>query len=260
MNTKKIPIILIVILLATPQADAFWGFATKSTYKITKITKSSKALPDGEIIRLSKLSDETKGASKIGKKLDDLGLPNEVLEDTYMRIAIHQKKVTRKEAESMFSRLSDTPGFRTTLRKIIGNNAMGTTGHLNELRIADTASKHRFTVMQIGEKFDDGVKQAPTDIDIVLKKGSKYFAIEAKSNAPTTYIPMDKYRADLDTLVIYKNKHPNTLIPIFSITDEPRDPLYLQKLIHEADIRNVQLIFGSPQEQVVKIKLLDEIL
>ena len=160
----------------------------------------------------------------------------------------------------MFSRLSDTPGFRTTLRKIIGNNAMGTAGHLNELRIADTASKHRFTVIQIGEKFDDGVKQAPTDIDIVLKKGSKYFAIEAKNNAPTTYIPMDKYRADLDTLVIYKNKHPNTLIPIFSITDEPGDPLHLQKLIHEADIRNVQLIFGSPQEQVVKIKLLDEIL
>ena len=259
MITKRIPIFLVLLLLAAPQADAFWGFATKSTYKIAKITKNSKALPDGEIIRLSKLSDETKGAAKIGKKLDDLGLPNEVLEDTYMRIAIHQKKVTRKEAEGMFSRLSDTPGFQSTLRKVIGNNPKGTTGHLNELRIADTATTHRFKVLHIGEVFKDGIK-AHTDIDIVLKKGNKYFAIEAKSNVPTTYIPIDKYRADLDTLVIYKNKHPNTIIPIFTITDKPSDPLYLQKLIHEADIRNVQLIFGSPQEQVVKIKLLDEIL
>ena len=260
MITKTIPIVLVFLLIATPQADAFWGFVSKTTYKITKITKNTKALPDDEIIKLSKLSDEAKGASKIGKKLDDLDLPNDVLEDTYMRIAIHQKKVTRKEAEGMFNRLSDIPGFRTTLRKVIGNNPKGTAGHLNELRIADTAYQHRFTVIQIGEKFDDGVKQAPTDIDIVLKKGAKYFAIEAKNNAPTTYIPMDKYRADLDTLVIFKNKHPNALIPIFSITDEPVDPLYLQKLIHEAEIRNVQLIFGSPQEQVVKIKLLDDIL
>jgi len=260
MIINKIPIILMVMLLATPQADAFWGFASKSTYKIARITRSSKALPDDEIIRLSKLSDEAKGPAKIGKKLDDLGLPNEVLEDTYIRIAIQQKKVTRKEAEGMYSRLSDTPGFRTTLRKIIGNNAMGTAGHLNELRIADIASAHGFKVLHIGEKFDDGIKRALTDVDIVLKKRNKYFAIEAKSNVATTIIPMDKYRADLDTLVVYKNKHPNTLIPIFSMTDKPVDPRYLEKLIYEANKRDVQLIFGSPHDQVIKIKLLGDIL
>ena len=100
MITKRIPIFLVLLLLVAPQADAFWGFASKTTYKISKISKSSKALPDDEIIKLSKLSDETKGAAKIGRKLDDLDLPNEVLEDTYMRIAIHQKKVTRKEKQA----------------------------------------------------------------------------------------------------------------------------------------------------------------
>jgi len=260
MITNKIPIFLVLLLLAIPQADAFWGFAAKSTAKIAKLTKSSKALPDDEIIRLSKLSDEANGIGKIGKKLNDLDLPHDVLEDTYMRIAIHQNKVSRNEAEGMFTRLSNTPGFRTTLRKVIGNNPMGTAGHLNELRIADTASRHRFKVLNIGEYFDDGTKQAKTDIDIVLKKGTKYFAIEAKSNAPTTIIPMDRYRADLDTLVTYKMKHPDVLIPIFTITNKPADPRYLKLLQLEADKRNVQLIFGSPQEQVVKIKLLGDIL
>ena len=179
-----------------------------------------------------------------------------------MILDLYQNKVTRKEAEGMFARLSDTPGFQTTLRKVIGNNATGAAGHLNELRIADTASTYGFEVLQIGEKFDDGARQALTDIDIVLKKGTKYFAIEAKSNAPTTIIPMDRYRADLNTLIIYKQNHPGVLIPIFifTITNRPADPRYMRLLQLEAENRNVQLIFGSPQEQVVKIRLLGDIL
>ena len=260
MITKKITLILILLMLAMPHADAFWGFAAKSTSKIAKIAVNPKTFPDDEIIRLSKLTDETKGTAKIGKKLGKLKLPNDVLEDTYMRIAIHQNKISRKEAEGMFSRLSDTPGFGTTLRKIIGNSDKVTTGHLNELRIADSASMYGFTVLGIGETFRDGKKKAPTDIDIVLKKGIKYFAIEAKNNASTTIIPMDKYRADLDTLVAYKNKHTDDLITIFSITNKPDYPRQLWMLKHEANKRNVQLIFGSPQEQVEKIKLLGKIL
>lgn len=260
MINIKISIIFVFMLLVMPQADAFWGFAAKSAHTISKISHSSKALPDEEIIRFSKLSDETKGTTKVGKELGKLNLPNEVLEDTYIRIAIHQNKITRIEAEGMFSRLSDTPGFRSTLRKITGNNDAGTAGHLNELKIADAASMHGFKVLGIGEKFVDGSKKAPTDIDIILEKGRNVFAIEAKGYAPTTRIPLDKYRADLDTLVMYKSKHLNDVIPIFAITNEPNDPRYLTLLKHEAIKRDVQLIFGAPQELVGKIKLLGDIL
>ena len=259
----KIPIFLVLLLLAIPQTDAFWGSATKygakSAPKITKILKSSKTLPDDEIVRLSKLSDEGAGTAKIGKQLGKLDLTDDVLEDTFMRVAIHQNKITRTEAESMFYRLSGTPGFRTTLKKIIGNSDTVTAGHLNELRIADTASKHGFKVQGIGEKFTDGLKNAPTDIDIVLEKGGKYFAIEAKSYASTTIIPMDKYRADLNTLVIYKQKRPNNIIPIFAITNKPKNPKYLKSLKYEADKRDVQLIFGSPQNSIEKILLLGDL-
>ncbi|MFC1772599.1 hypothetical protein ACFL3A_04505 [Pseudomonadota bacterium] len=257
---RKRLIFFVFILLVIPQANAFWGLATKTASSISKISDSSKALPDHEIIRLSKLSDETKGTAKVGRVLGKSNLPNEVLEDTYIRIAIHQNKITRKEAEGMFSRLGDTPGFRSTLRKIIGNNDAGTAGHLNELKIADAASMHGFKVQGIGEVFTDGLKKAPTDIDIILKKGKDVFAIEAKSYAPTTKIPLDKYRADLDTLLMYKRTHKNDAILIFAITNKPNDTRYLELLEREAEKRDVQLIFGSPQELVGKIKLLGEIL
>lgn len=257
---RQILVLILMLFLVIPQANALWGFAAKTGLKITELSNSSKTLPTDEIIRLSKLSDEVKGTTKVGKELGHLNLPNDVLEDTFMRIAIHQKKITRKDAEGMFSKLSGTPGFRSTLRKIIGNSNVGTVGHLNELRIADAASMHSFKVLGIGEKFIDGKKEAPTDIDIVLEKGGNIFAIEAKSYASKTKIPMDKYRADLDTLVMYKSKHSNKVIPVFTITNIPNDTKYLKSLKYEADKRDVQLIFGSPREQVEQINLLERIL
>jgi len=251
---------LMFLLVPPPQANAFWGSLFKrSPSIIEKLSKSSKALPDDEIIKLSKLSDEVNGTGKLGKELGKLNLPNDVLEDTFMRIALHQGKVTRKEAEGMFARLGDTPGFRSTLRKIIGNNAAVTNGHLNELRIADSASMSGFNVLGIGEKFTDGLKRAPTDIDVVLERGGKHFAIEAKDYAPTKQISMDQYRADLDTLVEYKKTNSQRVIPIFAMTNKP-DGHYLKILKDEADKRGVELIFGEPQGLVEQTKILAAIL
>ena len=196
---------------------------------------------------------------KVGKRLGELNLPNEVLEDTFMRIAIYQEKITRAEAEGMFARLGDTPGFRSTLRKIIGNNDAVTKGHLNELKIADSASMNEFKVLEIGEKFADGLKKAPADIDIVLERGSKRFAIEAKDYARARQIPMDKYRADLDTLVEYKKTNSQQVIPIFTMTNKP-DGRHLKILESEANKRSVELIFGKPQVLVEQMKILAEIL
>ena len=238
----KIRHVLILFFLFVNQANGFWGIEAS----IAKIVSSSKALSSKMIIRLSDLSGEMNGTLKAGKKLSKLNLPNDVLEDTYLRIAIHQKKITRKQAESMYIRLTGTPGFRTTLRKITGNNVPGTAGHLNELQIADKASLNGFKVKGIGVKFNDGQKKALTDIDIVLKKNSNIFAIEAKNYASTSKIPLDKYRADLDTLAIYRSQHSQKVIPVFTMTNIPQDSGYLKIMQNEANKRDVQLIFGSP--------------
>jgi len=255
MFYKKLSLFLVIFVLSTPQAHAFLGFTVKSA-----IAKSAKVLPDAEIIRLSKISDEVHGTARVGKELGEFNLPDEVLEDAFLRIAIHQGKITRETSEKMFSRLNGVPGFRTTLRKVIGNSDIGTVGHLNELEIADTAAMNGFKVLGIGEKFVDGLKKAPTDIDILLNRGVKSFAIEAKSYASTTKMPIDKFRADLDTLVIYKNQSTDNVVPIFTITNKPDDIRYLEMLQHESDKRGVQLIFGSPQSQIEQIKMLGDIL
>ena len=258
MYNKSLSILfLLLFTIAIPQANAFWGFTTKA---ISAISKNVRVLPEDEIIRLSKLSDEIQGTKKVGKELGKLNLPDDALEDAFIRIAIHQKKLTRETAEGMFLRLNGVPGFSTTLRKVIGNSDVGTVGHLNELKIADSASMNGFKILGIGEKFNDGLKKAPTDIDVLLEKGGKLFAIEAKSYASTRKIPMDKFRGDLDTLVAYKNMNGNNVVPVFTITNKPNDLRYLKMLDHESKKRGVQLVFGKPEEQVEKIKMLGNIL
>ncbi|MEY3218874.1 MAG: hypothetical protein RIT27_231 [Pseudomonadota bacterium] len=251
--------LLIFALIGINQANAFLPSGTIGKTMLSPFIKSSKALLEEEIIRLSKLTNEVGGTEKVGKELGRLNLPNEVLEDAFMRIAIYQNKITRKESEEMFFRLSQTEGFRTTLRKIIGNSDIVTAGHLNELRIANAASSNGFKVISIGAKFDDPAKKALTDIDLILQKGNKTFIVEAKHYAETTKIPLDRYRADLDTLITYKGKDSN-IIPIFTITNKPTDLQYLKSLQYEADKKSVQLIFGEVEESIVQIKMLGEIL
>lgn len=186
-------------------------------------------------------------------------LSDEILEDTYMRIILRQGKVTRKEAEGLFANLRGIKGFRPTLRKIAGISDVKTAGHLNEIRIADNASKNGFEVISIGEVFQDGSKRI-TDIDILIKKNGKMFPIEAKDYSSSTMIPMDKFRADMDTLVSYRNQNGKNIIPIFSITHPSNNPASRKLLEKESERRSIQLIYGNPQEQIHLINQLSEIL
>ncbi|MCK2097632.1 hypothetical protein [Thauera aromatica] len=241
------------------EGRAFWGSTGKALSAIAMISTVSHALPEGEIVRLARLAAETKGTIRVGEELGRLNLPNEVLEDAFLRIAVHQGRILRAEAEGMFSRLTGVPGFRTTLRKVVGNSEVGTAGHLYELRLADSAAGRGIKVLGIGEKFDDGLKQAPTDIDVLLQHRRTTFAIEAKNYAPSTMMPLDRYRADLDSLVAYRRENGNQVVPIFSMSNRPEDARHLKLLQHEAKKRQVELIFGSAEESVEQIKLLGEL-
>jgi len=254
--------ILIILLLSS---SVTYADNLSNTIRIGKLVgkliKSSKALSPKQIAKFAKVLEETKGTKKLGKLLGKMNLKNEVLEDTFMRLAIYQKKIDAKEAKEMFLNLSNTKGFRTTLRKVIGNGTNKTAGHLNELKIANSATKNGFKVKGIGETFVDGIKKSATDLDIVLRKKGKVFAIEAKDYASSTPIPLDKFRGDMDTLVSYVNKNSSDkIIPIFSMTNKPNSAVKLKQLEKIAEKKGVQLIFGNPDEQIVQIKLLGEIL
>ncbi len=250
-------LLLILILAITPGQSVMLNSAGKQVCKIIK----NEAFPPEQIEEFVKILKETKGTKKLGNILGKKHLKNEVLEDTFMRIAIHQNKISKAEAEEMFMNLCGTSGFRTTLRKVVGNSAQKTSGHLNELKIANNASINGFKVRGIGVKFSDGIKKAPTDLDIVLTRKGKTFVIEAKDYAPTTQLRLDSFRGDMDTLISYAKQNPNEyVIPVFSMTNKPSSAIKLKQLEKISEKRGVQLIFGSPQAQIEKIKLLGDIL
>ncbi len=251
--------LLCALLLVTPfqQAHALIGGTGKVVVSvITKITKNPSALPDKEIVRFSRLAGEPRGTAKLGEELGRMNLSRDVLEDVFLRIAIHQEKLPRAEAQRMFHNLTGVPGFSTTMRKVVGNSEVGTAGHLFELRLANEAVERGFKVRAIGEKFVDGLKRGPTDIDLVLQRGQRVVAIEAKHYGPQTRIPLDQYRADLDTLVAYRDAERGNVMTVFTFVSKPVDEAYLRMLKHEANRRGVELVFGDSSSSITQIRQL----
>ncbi len=226
--------------------------------RLARLTNSPDALSEDEIIKFAQMIDEPKGLDKVGKILGQRELDKTVLEDFWMRVAIHKERISRSNAVRMYERLSGVPGFRATLRKICGNNPNGTKGHLNELNIARFADEYGIKVREIGLKFKDPGKSGQTDIDVVLELGGKTFAIETKDFSINP-LPMDKFRADMDSLVAFKKSSGTGMtIPVFSITQAP--PTQYKLLLDAARRRDIQLLVGSPEVQVREILHLSEIM
>lgn len=232
-----------------------------SSKALNALIKNKSSVANEDIIKLSNMSDEINGTKEVNKYIGTLNLPQEVREDIYLRIAIYQNKISREESELMMQNLKGVEGFSSTLSKVIGNNPNGTIGHLNELRIANNASQNGYEVMSIGKKFDDGIKQQLTDIDILLRKNGRDILIEAKNYKSTTKMDLIKFRADLDTLNSYDTNISNKKsLKIFSFTEKPDDLGLLKQYQFWAKEKNVQLIFGTPEEQIEQIKILEKII
>lgn len=261
-SMKPLITVLLALLIYCADAEAWLAPSAKAAVTVIKpLIKHSKTLPEKEIERLAQLGRQTGGTKEIGRQLGKMRLSPAVLEDTYMRVAIQQSKISRPEAEGMIANLHGVTGFQTTLRKIVGNSDVKTSGHLNELRIADQAAQKGFQVRGIGTSFMDANKAAPTDIDIVLRRHGKVFAIEAKDYLPTTPIPMDKFRADMVTLNEYAMQNSSVqVVKVFSITNQPSDELTKTLLFKEAQRHGVELIYGSPENQLLQLQQLEKIL
>ena len=230
-----------------------------SNLLIKALTKSHRALSALKIKELSKLALRPKGTRLVGKALAKMRLPSEVLEDSYLRIAVAQGKVRPTKAASWFRSLRGTPGFRSALSKSIGQSAVKAKGHLNELAIAAQSRVRGLKVIGIGKSFNDPAKKGLTDIDLVLRSNQKTLAVEAKDYLPTTRLPMDQFRSDLNTLTTYCAQQ-KSCIPVFSITHRPSNINDLTRLTAEAKKRGVQLVIGDPASLSEHLKLFGEIL
>jgi hypothetical protein len=251
-------VLLIVILVVTlVQADQIRNGVKVGQFVYSIFAKGMKTLPKDEILKLAKMSDSYKGTKSVKKYIGKLNLPLSAQEDIYLRIAMSQNKLSKTEAMRMYKNLSGKSGFRGALSKVIGNNPQGTVGHLNELRIANSAAEKGFDVVAIGKKFNDGLKLSDTDIDILLHKDGVEILIEAKKYASTTKMPLDKFRGDLDTLNKYAEMSSGAkVLKVFTFTDKPVNKSLLKQYKFWAKKKKVELVFGSPQQQVEQIEQL----
>ena len=248
---KKLLALLIVLFAVGPSAYGFKGLL---------LSPHTKRLADELIERFVEISKKSGGTKQIGKEFGEMQLPDEVLEDAFLRIAFAREIVTRAEAVSMFSKLSGVKGFRTTLRKVIGSSEEVTKGHLYELRIAAKAHDEGFSVREIGGAFRDGTKKW-TDIDVVLERNGKIFVVEAKNYEARTPFNMDDIRGKMDTLREYGAYLKDTdVVPILSLSNVPASARTLTMLVREAKRREIELVFGDARAQAIQFKQLEAIL
>ncbi len=262
----RLRIIRLIILIAIAinssvviYAQAFSPAPAKAVG--TLLLKGSKvfesALPASRIEELAKVASKPGGTKVVGDELGRSNLPNEVLEDTFARILIAQGRVPEREAEGWMRRLSGVDGFRAAMRKSMGASDANTIGHLNEVRIADSAAQSNFKVRGIGVRFNDPNKARDTDIDVLLERRGQLIAIEAKAYPSDGAIDLVKFRADMVSLVEYQAAHPRQdVVTIFSITNKPANPDTWKLLQSAADQHKVELLVGSPEELIHQLPIL----
>lgn len=221
--------------------------------------KCRHALPDTEIARLADIASRKGGVKEVGQILGKMDLPGKygekaghlILQDTFLRIAVKNGHLTKTLADDALKHLSGTPGLTSLLRKINSVSPSQVKGHLRELEIALCTRERGFKTVSLGQKFADGIKGADTDLDILLRRGGKNFAVESK--AYSGVIPDSMAKADAKSLAAFCKKVKNT-VPVFCFEKEPSKftRWYLKK-------HKITYLCGTPQEIAAKLDFVSPI-
>lgn len=215
------------------------------------------ALPAKKIEEFARIAMKPGGTVVVRDQIGKMNLPEEVIEDTFARILVYQNRVERTEADGWMKRLSGTPGFKGAMSKSMGASEANTIGHLNEVRIADSAAQANFKVHGIGVRFKDPHKKGDTDIDVLLERSGNVFAIEAKAYPANAAMPMDTFRADMLTLAEFRKANPQQqVVPVFAITNKPANPDVWKLLEQAAKNHGVEPLTGSADDVVLQLPLL----
>lgn len=197
------------------------------------------ALPESEITGLAARCGRAGGLEEVGKILGAKMLGNTQLEDAYLRMAVANGRLDQPVAQRVFSELGGTPGLRTLARKVNSVSGVQAKGHLQELLVGLHAKERGMEVVEFGRRFDDGVKRAPTDIDLVLGANGRQLAIESK--AYVSDVPMDVVRQDAVSLEVFCKANPGTR-PAFCFGTRPSEAVR-----RELSRRKIDCVDGDPE-------------
>lgn len=173
-----------------------------------------------------------------------------LLNDAWLRIAQKAGQISAEEADDAFRLLKDCEGLHALVRKCCSMNVNQAAGHLYEFRQAVAFQKKGFNVIGVGVKYSDGLKSAPTDLDLLVQKGNRIFLVESKHYTSGFGAP-DVIRADAESLVNLKAflgtefGGSSNITPIFTFVAEP-NPLLAKQL----QAKGIPYFVGNSNELV----------
>ena len=215
------------------------------------LVASAVRLPVNTIKQLARLG-KTSGSKELGANLIRLSekLPEAqrlaFLEQAYVDILVRQGRLSARKADEVIKNLSGTPGFRSALSKMSGISEAKASGHGFEVLAANALKKNGYKILAIGQRFDDGIKNAMTDIDLIAKKGSRTCIFELKNYHPQSidYNALINFRGDMQSLNAYAGKHANVR-SFFVISSRPVDNNIDKLLRAAAKSQNVELLYAD---------------
>lgn len=172
-----------------------------------------------------------RGYRALMEHIGSLRLGNKETAELLVRVAAKDGRISVKEAETLYSSLGEVPGFTKTAKwLLVGEKSSAQLiGSLQELRIASSMQKGGYKVVELRALFRDPAKKGMSDIDLVVEKGGKRFAIESKAWAQEAQ--WDQIVKDAGTLKAYEKLHPGTASYFFF--KQPPSPLVERKLKDE---------------------------
>lgn len=255
-------LLAILVLVPSPSVQQARAFSPSNGKSIVTLLKSTSpyftvALSAEKVNEFARIALKPGGTRIIRDEIGKMNLPDEVIEDTFARILVVQGRAQRSEADGWMSRLSGVSGFRGAMSKSMGASEANTIGHLYEVKIADSAAQANFKIHGIGVRFKDPHKKGETDIDVLLERNGRLFAIEAKAYPGNAMIPLDTFRADMLTLAEYrKDLASKRVVPVFAISNRPANPDVWRRLEYAAKEHGIELLVGSPDELVHQLPML----
>lgn len=234
--------------------------ATSKGVKTAKtLGKCANALPDSKIDELADIADGPNGLKELNQILgkanyiarygDDAG--HIILQDTYLRIAIKNGRISKEMAEQAMENLPNAPGLTSLLGKINSTSFSQAKGHLRELELAIHSQQRGFTPVSFGQKFADGLKKGDTDLDVHLLRNGMNYAIESKAYAG--HVPNDMIRADAESLLAFCKNVGNTK-PVFCFETPPSEAVRL--FLKE---RNITYLTGTASEIATKLDIISSL-
>lgn len=232
---------------------------SKSVKAARTLGKCANALPDSKIDELADIAHGPNGlrelnqilgkANYIGRYGDEAG--HLILQDTYLRIAIKNGRISKELAEQAMENLPNVPGLTSLLSKINSTSFSQAKGHLRELELAIHSQQRGFTPVSFGQKFADGLKKGDTDLDVCLLRNGINYAIESKAYA--SRVPNDMVRADAESLLAFSKAVGNTK-PVFCFETPPSEAVRL--FLKE---RNISCLTGSASEIATKLDFISNL-